>query len=132
MILPEMREARMKPVFSSFFYSASFALLTIGQALGATSGGAPAVAGRGEEEVSCIGPGSITGTVVDAKRIITPHFSAYQCSSHYPVYISVQFKDPSTAMTAGDTVTLKGRLIAVQDAQRNEQGFVLKNAEIVP
>jgi hypothetical protein len=28
-------------------------------------------------------------------------------------------------------VTLKGRLIAVQDASRDEQGFLLKNAEIV-
>jgi hypothetical protein len=121
-----MQEARMKPIVSSFSYSASFALLMIGPALGADSGGAPAVAGRGEEEVSCIGPGSITGTVVDATTIITPHFSAYNCSSHYPVAITVQFKDQSAVMKVGDTVTLKGRLLSVQPAQ----DLVLKNAEL--
>jgi hypothetical protein len=125
-----MREVRMKPIVSSFFHSVSFALLMIGPALGADSGGAPAIAGRGEEDVVCIGPGSITGTVVDATTIITPHFSAYRCQSHYPVQVTVQFKDPSAVLKVGDTVTLKGRLISVQDAHRDVQGLVLKNAEI--
>lgn len=121
----------MKPIGSSFFYSTCFVLLMIGPALGADSAPAPVVAGRGEEEVVCIGPGSLTGKVVNVTTILTPHFSAYKCSSHYPVYISVQFKDPSTVMKYGDTVTLKGRLISMQDAHRGEQGLVLKDAELV-
>ena len=115
----------------SFFASASFVLLTLAPALGAGYLRTPSVAGHGEEEVVCIGPGSITGTVIDATTIVTPHFSAYKCSSHYPVQITVRFKDPSAVMKVGDTVTLKDRLIAVQDSQRDEQGYLLKNAEIV-
>ena len=118
-------------VVSSFVYGAGLALLLTAPALGAGYLRTPSVAGRGEEQVVCIGPGSITGTVIDATTIVTPRFSAYKCSSHYPVQITVQFKDPSAAMKVGDTVTLKGRLIAVQDSQRDEQGFLLKNAELV-
>jgi len=121
----------MKPIVSSFVYSAGFALLMMGPAVGADASRAPAVAGSGEEEVVCIGPGSITGTVVDATTIITPRFNAYKCGSHYPVLIAVQFKDQSAVMETGDTVTLKGRLISVQDAHRGVHGLVLKNAELV-
>jgi hypothetical protein len=123
----------MKPAGFSFFYGACLALLMIGPALGADSS---VVVGRGEsgrnqEEVICIGPGSLTGKAVNATTILTPHFSAYRCSSHYPVFISVHFKDTSVVMKYGDTVTLKGRLVAMQDAHRGEYGLVLKDAEIV-
>jgi hypothetical protein len=122
----------MKPVVSSFFCCASLALLVIGPAHAKDSAPGPVTATRDAdaEEVACIGPGSITGMVVDTSAIITPRFSAYKCGSHYPVQITVQLKDPSATMKVGDTVTLKGSLISVQDAHRGVRGFVLKNAEI--
>lgn len=120
----------MKHPVSSFLYGAGFALLLPAIAQAATPGPGPQVMGHGTEEVVCIGPGSITGTVVDAQTIITPRFSAYRCMSHYPVPIKVQFKDPAVVMKAGDTVTLKGRLIDMQDAHRKEYGLVLKDAEL--
>jgi hypothetical protein len=82
------------------------------------------------EETHCIGPGSITGTVVDATTIVTPRFSAYECWANFPVRITVQFKGPAPGMKVGDTVRLKGRLDAVQDPRRGFYGFVLKDAEI--
>lgn len=83
-----------------------------------------------KEETFCLGPGSITGTVIDATTIITPRFSAYRCWAHSPVQITVQFKDPSAIMKVGDTATLKGSLFFVQDPHRNAYEFVLKNAEL--
>jgi hypothetical protein len=128
----------MKPIVSSFFCRAGFALLmpvliSVLISVPAQAGTPPphAMTTFTAEQVACIGPGSITGTVVDATTIVTPRFSAYKCSSHYPVPIAVQFKDPAAAMKVGDTVTLKGQLISVQDAHRDAYGLVLKNAQIV-
>lgn len=82
------------------------------------------------EEIHCIGPGSITGTAITATTILTPRFSAYRCWAHSAVQITVQFKDPATAMKVGATVRLKGFLDAVDDPRRGFYGFVLKDAEI--
>ena len=119
----------MKPVVPSLVFSAIVALVA-----GHAQAAAPAP-GRVDvpimrEETVCIGPGSITGKVVDATTIITPRFSAYRCFSHNPMPIAVQFKDPSAALKVGDTVTLTGRLIYVLDERRGKYGFVLKSAEI--
>jgi hypothetical protein len=121
----------MKANISSLFCGAAVALLIAGHAQAAAPNPGQVTAPTAREETVCIGPGSVTGTVVNATTIITPRFSAYRCSSHYPVAIAVQFKDPSAAMKVGDTVTLKGRLISVQDEHRDVYGLVLRNAEIV-
>jgi hypothetical protein len=120
----------MKPVVPSFVFSAVVGLLMAGHAQAAAPAPGRVDVPRMQEETVCIGPGSITGTVVDATTIITPRFSGYKCWSHSPMPIAVQFKDPSAALKVGDTVTLKGRLIYLLDARRDKYGFVLKNAEI--
>lgn len=87
---------------------------------------------RLREETVCIGPGSITGTVVNATTIVTPRFSAYRCFSQGPMPITVQFKDPSATLKVGDTVKLTGRLIYVLDERRGHYGFMLRSAEYTP
>jgi hypothetical protein len=120
----------MKTAVSLLVYGAAVALLMADRVQAAAPAPGRVDVPRMQEETVCIGPGSITGTVVNATTIITPRFSAYRCFSHNPMPIAVQFKDPSPALKVGDTVTLKGRLIYVLDERRGKYGFVLKSAEI--
>jgi hypothetical protein len=121
----------MKAAISQLVYGAIAALLMVGQAQSEAPAPARVDVPRLQEEIVCIGPGSITGTAVTATTIVTPHFSAYKCFSHGPMPITVQFKDPSAALKVGDTVKLTGRLIYVLDERRSRYGFVLRSAEIV-
>ena len=120
----------MKTAISSLIFGTAIALFagTFAQA----EGPAPTRVDipKLQKETVCIGPGSITGTAVNATTIVTPHFTAYECFSHGPMPITVQFKDPSAALKVGDTVKLTGRLIYVLDQRRSQYGFVLRSAEI--
>jgi hypothetical protein len=114
----------MKPIISSVFVSAGFALLMIGAA-------------QGVEEWPCVGPGSLNGAVLNSTTIVTPSSSSYACGSQISRFvppraaISVQFKSPTAHINIGDTVKLKGRLFLVSDPQRHLDGWLLKEAEIV-
>ena len=122
----------MKTAISSFIFGTAIALLVGTFAQAEAPASARVDVPRLQKETVCIGPSSITGTAVNATTIVTPHFSAYECFSHGPMPITVQFKDPSAALKVGDSVKLTGRLIYVLDERRSHYGFVLKSAEIVP
>jgi hypothetical protein len=128
-------------------------LTLIVAALGAAFAALMVGAAQAAEDYSCVGPGSVTGKVINPTTIITPGFicegapfpyvalgdqaptgSTFNRYSHRTPpapLVTVQFKSPTAVMKVGDTVTLKGHFFLVLDPERHLDYLTVKNAEIV-
>jgi hypothetical protein len=115
----------MKPIISSVFVIAGFALLMSGPA-------------RAVEEFRCLGSGSFKGRALDSTtfrtlRSVSTAVGGAVCHGFIEPgsMITVQFESPSASMSAGKKVKLKGSLYWVSDPHRHLEGWLLKEAKLV-
>jgi hypothetical protein len=115
----------VKPIITSVFVIAGFALLLCGSA-------------QAVEEFRCLGSGIFKGRVLDRTTIRTPRsistaVGGAVCHGFIEPgsMITVQFESPLAKMSAGERVKLKGSLYWVSDPHRHLEGWLLKQAKLV-